>query len=308
MKRWKKGTAAVWLKGNETRDSLPVALLRYGILIAIGFVYLYPIVYMVVNSFFSVSDLTDPRVTWIPRELYWGNFQQAFVTLDFFRAFGNSVLMSLVPAILQTAVCACAGFGLARFRLKSRNVWMLLIIATFILPTQVMLIPRYALFHDLGMVNTVWVQYVPALLGQGIKSAIFILVFFQYFSSYPRSFDEAAQLDGAGKLQIFLRIALPIAGSAIVLCFLFSLVWYWNETYQANYMFGGSIPTLPLKLSAFTTLYKAQYGDGASVASDPNESVALAGTLLSVLPMIVLYIACQRRFIASIEQSGITGE
>lgn len=308
MKHWKKGTVAAWLKGNEMRDSIFVILLRYGILIAIGFVYLYPIIYMIANSFFSVDDLTDPRVTWIPRELYFGNFQQAFVTLDFFRAFGNSVAMSVVPAILQTAVCACAGFGLARFRLKSKNIWMILIIATFILPTQVMLIPRYVLFHDLGMVDTVWVQYVPALLGQGIKSAIFILVFFQYFSTYPKSFDEAAQLDGAGKFQIFIRIALPIAASAIVLSFLFSLVWYWNETYQANYMFGGAIPTLPLKLSSFTTLYKTQYGDGGSVAADPNESVALAGTLLSILPMIVLYVACQRKFIASIEQSGITGE
>lgn len=100
MKHWKKGTVAAWLKGNEMRDSIFVILLRYGILIAIGFVYLYPIIYMIANSFFSVDDLTDPRVTWIPRELYFGNFQQAFVTLDFFRAFGNSVAMSVVPAIL----------------------------------------------------------------------------------------------------------------------------------------------------------------------------------------------------------------
>lgn len=308
MKPLKKSSLNAVLKGNETRDGIFVILLRYCILIAIGFVYLYPIIYMVVNSFFSVEELTDPRVTWIPRELYLDNFRKAFVTLDFFKAFGNSVIMSLVPAILQTAVCACTGFGLARFKLKTWHIWFVLIIATFILPTQVMLVPRYVMFYNMGMINTVFVQYVPAILGQGIKSAIFILVFYQYFSTYPKSFDEAAELDGAGKFQIFIKIALPIAASAILLCFLFSLVWYWNETYQSNYMFGGKIPTLPLKLNSFTTLYKAQYGSGASVASDPNESVALAGTLLSILPMVVLYIICQRKFIASIEQSGITGE
>lgn len=295
------------VKGNRERDGLLFSLFRYIILIGIGFVYLYPMLYMTVNSFLSVADQSDPRVTWIPRELYLENFRRAFETLDFVKSFGISLLMSVIPSLLQTAVCALVAFGLARFNMRSKSIWLILIISTFILPTQVMLVPRYVMFYNLNIINTVWVQYLPAAFGQGIKSAIFILVFYQYFSTYPKSFDEAASLDGAGKFRIFIRIALPIASAAVILSLLFSFVWYWNETYQANLLFGGRLTTLPLKLQSFTTAYQTSYGDGTA-ASNPNMSVVLAGTLLSVLPMIVLYLAAQKQFITSIEQSGITGE
>ena len=105
----------------------------------------------------------------------------------------------------------------------------------------------------------------------------------------------------------YLSVSLCLAGAAVILSLLFSFVWYWNETYQSNLLFGGKLTTLPLKLQSFTTAYQTAYGDGTA-ASNPNMSVVLAGTLLSVLPMIVLYIAAQKQFITSIEQSGITGE
>lgn len=280
----------------------------YFVLIGIGFVYLYPVLYMIINSFFSQADLVDPSVTWIPTEFYFGNFKKAFETLDFLKSFGTSLLMSVLPSILQTVVTACIGFGLARFEFPFKKAWFVLILATFLLPTQIMMVPRYVLFDRYNMINTVWTQYLPAVLGQGIKSAIFILVFFQYFSTYPKTFDEAAELDGAGKLKVFLKIALPMASGAIVLSLLFSFVWYWNETYQSNLLFGSVFQTLPLKLQSFTAQYEALYGASGGTGGNINESVTLAGTLLSILPIVILYICLQRQFVESIEQSGITGE
>ena len=279
----------------------------YFFLIGIGFVYLYPVLYMIVNSLFSRTDILDPSVIWLPTELCFDNFKKAFETLDFFKSFTNSMFLSIVPALLQTAVTAVVGFGLARFDFPFKKTVLVLVIMTFLLPTQIMMVPRFVLFDRFHITNTVFAQYFPALFGQGIKSAIFILVFYQYFNTYPKALDEAAELDGANKIKLFILVALPMAGGAIVLSLLFSFVWYWNETYQSSLLFGSAIQTLPLKLQSFTAQYEAIYGSAGS-SGTINEAISLAGTLLSILTVLILYVCLQRHFVESIERSGITGE
>lgn len=280
----------------------------YFILFGIGFIYLYPMLYMVVNAFFSQEDLIDPSVTWLPTQLYFGNFIKAWNTLDFKKSLLCSILMSFIPAILQTAVTAVTGYGFARFRFPLKKFWLALCVLTFIIPTQVTLIPRYVLFSTYKILDTPLPSFLPALLGQGLKSAVFILVFYQFFSSYPKAMDEAAEIDGAGKFKIFYKIALPSATPAIVLSVLFSTVWYWNETTQASLYFG-NIETLPIKLRDFYESYQSLYNPSNLVNfGSINESITLAGTLLSVLPLLLLYLCLQRQFVESIEKTGITGE
>ena len=191
----------------KKKRKIPVSkIFVYFILAGIGFVYLYPVLYMIVNSFLSAGDLTDPSVTWIPTELCFDNFSTAFETLDFFKSFGMSMLMSLIPAVLQTAVTAVVAYGLARFHIPFKKVILVLILITFLLPTQVMLVPRYVLFDTYHLTDTIWAQFLPALFGQGLNSAIFIFVYYSYFVSYPVVLDEAAEIDGAGKWKIFLKL------------------------------------------------------------------------------------------------------
>ena len=298
------------IKKQVINKGLLSRLLIYAILIGIGFVYLYPIIYMIVNSLFSLNDLIDPRVKWIPTGIYLNNFKEAFYTLDFIKSFSTSLLMSGIPALLQTTSTALIGFGMARFNFPIKRLWFILIISTFLLPTQIMLVPRYALFDSYNMINTVWPQFLPAIFGQGLRSAIFILVFYQYFNSYPVAFDEAAELDGAGKFKVFTSIAMPMAGGAIVLSLLFSFVWYWNETYQSNLLFGSVLKTLPLQLQRFTAIYESIYGGSTTggATGTINESITLAGTLLSILPVVVLYVLLQNKLVQGIEQTGVTGE
>ena len=140
---------------------------------------------------------------------------------------------------------------------------------------------------------------------------MFILVFQQIFSNYPISLDEAAELDGAGKYKVFYKIAIPIARPGIVLSMLFSFVWYWNETRQSGLYFGEVIKTLPMKLGSFAASYASLYESAGTVTDASmsiNEAITLAGTMLSCLPILIMFIVLQRQFVESIEKSGITGE
>lgn len=286
-------------------------VILYALLICIGFVFLYPFLYMFINSFMSPEDLMNPAISWIPSGLYFENYIKAFKTLDFGKSFWNSLYISLVAAILQTAVAAITGYGLARFNVKLKGIIMLLILVTFLLPVETLLIPRYVMFNSYKLLNTPLPLWLSALTGQGLKSAVFILVFWQTFASYPVSLDEAAELDGAGKYKVFYKIAIPLAKPAIVLSMLFSFVWYWNETRQSNLYFGEAIKTLPMKLGSFAASYASLYesvGASTDATMSINEAITLAGTMLSCLPILIMFIILQKQFVESIEKSGITGE
>lgn len=129
-------------------------------------------------------------------------------------------------------------------------------------------------------------------------------MFFQLFRNQPSSICEASEIDGCGKYRYFGKIALPMASSGIVLSFLFSFVWYWNETTESSLIFGNKIATLPMQLERFAAKYATLSGGTEKI----NIAVSMAGTCLSLLPIIILYAVLQKQFVTSIERTGITGE
>lgn len=295
-------------KNKQTGKKAMTLLVKYIILISVGFVYLYPIIHMLLGSLLSPGDQSDPTVKWLPTQLYFKNYAEAYEILDFKHSFWRSIIVSLGPALLQTAITAIIGFGFARFKFPLKKLWIVLVVLTFLIPVDVTMVPRYVLYYSYGMIDTYLPAYLPTVFGQGIKSALFILVFYQFFQSYPISFDEAAELDGAGKIGVFLKIAVPMAVPAIVMTILFSFIWYWNETAQFGLYFGNKLPTLPMVLGQFATRYEALNGtvnEGGKILSDV---ITLAGTTISIAPVIVLYLVFQRQFVESVERSGITGE
>ncbi len=283
-------------------------MLLYFLLIGISVVFLYPILYMFVNSFKTVSDLVNPGIEWIPTTLYIGNYQRALVALDYWNSLAFTVIFTAVATLFQTISCALAGYALARHRFPLKNLWMVLIVIAFLIPSHITLIPRYLQFFKYGLVDTPWSILLPAVLGQGVNSSIFILVFQQFFASYPRSFDEAAQLDGANRFRVFFQVALPICSPAIVVSLLFSFVWFWNETYNASLLMGSSQSLLTIKLSSFMDLYNNAYASAADGAARINESLNMAATLLVIVPLLLVYLVLQKRFIEGIESAGLTGE
>lgn len=297
------------LRGTNERDGLLFRIFLYGVLLGIGFIFMYPVLYMISTSFMSTRDLVDATVSWIPREISLESFRKAGATLGYVEGLTTSLVFSFFPAVLQTVSLAFVGYGLARFEIPLKKVWFMLIVLVFLIPPAVTLIPRYMLFNQYKMVNTIWPTMITALGGQGVKSSVFLLVYYQFFSSYPRALDEAAMIDGAGSLRVFFRIAIPMAIPAIVLTFLFSFIWFWNETTQLSLLSGTVARTLPIRLQAFVDSFNKLYpANDISAGGALNESIRLAGTLLSLAPLLLMYLFLQRFFVQSIERTGITGE
>ena len=285
-------------------------LCLYAFVIIIGFVFIYPLLQMVSQSFMSPDDIVNPLVAWIPQSFYGENYVRAVEILNYWKSLWASIYTSIIPALLQMCSCSLIGYGLARFNFRGKKVIFALVLATFIIPPQVTSIPQFLMYRDLGILYSLKAYIFPAIFGQGIKSAIFILVLFQFFSQLPKALEEAAKVDGAGNFRIFLKIAVPTALPAYLLTFLLSLVWYWNDTYMATMYFGSTIQTLPMQLSAFEATFKSLYpaAAGMNTGNTVNEAIKMAGTCLNILPLLVIYFFTQRWFMEGIDKSGITGE
>ncbi|EHB54259.1 MULTISPECIES: carbohydrate ABC transporter permease [Paenibacillus] len=293
-----------------TGEGIVYKLAVYFLLSLIGFVYLYPLFYMITYSFMNTEDLINPLITYIPSGFYMDNFAKAAEVMDFLNTLWQNVLASFVPAVVQTVSAAVIGYGFARFRIPGKSVLFALVLATFIIPPQITMIPQFLMFKDLGLIGSIFSYIIPAAFGQGIKSGLFILIFYQFFRSIPKSLEEAAQIDGAGAYKIFAVICVPMAVPAFIISFLFSMVWYWNETLLAALYLGDKLTTLPLELQNFAVTYQKVFpaDPNAQTGRSLNEAINMAGTFLNIIPLLIVYFFTQRWFVESIERSGITGE
>lgn len=301
--------------GSREKDGLLKQIFVYALLICIGFVYLYPILYMLSRSFMSVDDLLDTSISWIPSKLYFDNYFQASNSMHYITAFFKSIVVTCVPTALNVIICSIVGYGFARFEFRFKRLFMALLIFSYILPPQITMMPTYVLFHNLKLTNTLWSFVIPSLFGQGLNAPIFILIFYQFFKQVPKVLIEAAHIDGAGYFRSFLKISIPSAIPAIITVTLFSIVWYWNESYLTQlYVSGvttdkGFWTTLMIQLKEFDVNYGVfdQMVTQGS-AQDNNESIRMAATTLSIAPVLVMYFIMQRFFVESIDRTGITGE
>ncbi|WP_310602185.1 carbohydrate ABC transporter permease [Anaerosporobacter sp.] len=305
--------AKKFIFGTKDKQGFGKMTVVYALLICIGFVYLYPLLYMISRSFMPIDDLLDTSVDWIPSTLYVKNYIDAAKSMNFWKTFGQSVIIAGLPTLLNVVMCAIIGYGFARYNFKGKKLMLGILIFSFILPSQVTMMPNYVWYSDLKILNSLKAFIFPAALGQGLKSQIFILIFFNFFSQVPQALIEAAKIDGAGHFKSFMKIALPSAAPAILVVFLFSIVWYWNESYLTQLYVCGAVSksdwsTLVVSLKNFADSYTSQASVSGNGMVSLNESIKMSGTMLSILPLLIMYFVLQRQFVESLDRTGITGE
>ncbi len=311
-KSFTKEKAKKFVFGTREKQGVGKQIVLYGLLICIGFVYLYPMLYMISTSFMNQEDLLDSSVKWLPSSLYFQNYLDAGRSMNFWSSFGKGILIAGLPTLCNVFICMVIGYGFARYNFRGKKIMMAVLIFSYILPNQVTMIPTYVLYNDMGILGTLWTFIMPAVFGNGLNAPIFILIFYQFFKQIPKVLMEAAAIDGAGHFKAFFRIAIPSAIPAIITVVLFSFVWYWNESYLTEMYVQGlaskSIWTnLVVQLKNFDTAFQSKAATG-DMATNLNESVRMAATALSILPLLVMYLILQKQFVESIDRAGITGE
>lgn len=290
--------------GKEADQGLLFKVFIYVLLIDVAYIYLNPLFYMAATMIKDANDLVDPAVHWVPRVIYMGTLQDAWAALDYARSFLLSAWLTLGIAILQTVMCGVTGYAFARLEFPFKKFWLFCLLLTFIVPPQLTILPMMITVHEFGWVNKLYPLLLPAVFGHGLKGALFVIIFRQFFSTQPKDLEEAAKIDGASAFKVYYKVLLPLARPAIIVVFLFSFVWNWNDYYYPG-MFLMSAQDVPLslgmsKISAEIAARAAE--SGPSVFDEP---IKMATSFLMILPPLVLYMFTQRYFVEGVERTGL---
>lgn len=301
--------------------AIVTAIIRHVFLLGISYVVLYPLLYMISNAFKPVAQYYDPAVIWIPKSLTWENFYIVSLVIDIKNVLLNTAVISVLPALLSTAMCMMVGYGLARFQFKGKKIIMACLILTIIVPQQTIATSLYSSFRyfDLlgilkllhiptpNLIGTPWVTILPAALGVGIKSGIFIFTYMQFFTGLPKELQEAAAIDGCGPFRTYLRIVVPTAKNINIAVLLLALVWNWNDYYTPA-MFIRTKDTIATAMASFQANLQNLHNMGTGVENIQTANTQIqAACLIAIVPLIILYVFLQKRFAEGIENSGLTG-
>jgi len=278
--------------------------LVYLILVDVAFSFLLPVIYMASTSLMTVQDFLDPGVYWVPRAVYWDNLVLAYLSMNYPVGLKNSATIVFFATIGQVISCSLAGYGFARFKFPGRDLLFMFVLFTFIVPPQTIIVPLFILFRQLGWIDTFLPFTVPAWLAHGLRGSLLVLIFRQFFKRQPYELEEAAYIDGCSPLRTYAQIMLPLARPALLVVFLFSLVWHWNDYYEPMmYLMKPQNFTVPLRLSILQQgLQEVTGGEAGEIF---NEPLVMAACFLVILPPLILYMFAQRFFVESIERTGL---
>ena len=301
-----------------------VSICRAVLLFGLCFLILQPLLNKISVSFMTEPDLYDPVVVSIPMHFTTENYQLAAGFMNYSKSLLNSFVVALTISVLQVAMSTLVGYGFARFKFPLKGFWFACVMMTILIPPQVIstsLHLHFRYFDVFGIVEAVTgsplnlrgsvIPYYLMSAGcMGLKNGLYIYMIRQFFRNIPKELEEAAYVDGCGTLRTFVRIMLPDAKPILTSCFLFAFVWQWTDGFYSS-MFLGDISLLSIKLRQLPDSLGGYIGNllgstNAAIISVPyNNCILATGTLMVIVPLVILYLFAQKGFVESLSSTGI---
>lgn len=269
---------------------------RYLGIILVTILYIFPFLWMVSNSFMSDKNIFSVPPKFIPDLLFtheaFDNYKNVFTRYNFGRYTFNSLWVYTLAAFGQVFVCSLAGFSLAKMRFRGKKIIFTFLIVTLMIPVQVTIIPEYYLFLKLNWMDT----YLPLIIPSFLAGAFGTFMLKEFFNQVPSPLFDAGIIDGVNAYQMFKKIYLPQASGPIATLFIIAFMNNWNDLLRPMlYLSDRDLYTVTVALSQFQNQYNVKW------------NLLLAGSVLSVLPLLVVFAFCQRYIIENTMHSGIKG-
>lgn len=263
------------------------------VLILVGLFFLLPFFWMLSTALKSDQQIFVNPPVWIPNPIVWENFAKAVTKIPFFKYMGNTCKVAFMDVLGTVLACPLVAYGLSRLEWKGRDFLFLLTISVMMIPHEVTMIPQFIMYSKMGLVGTYVPLYLASFFG-GRPFMIFLLR--QFFMNLPRDLEDAARIDGASELQVFAKVVLPLVVPGVLTVALFRFMNSWNDFIgPLLYLSDDKKYTITIGLQMFTTQYSTQW------------SLLMAASILTAIPVVVVYFLVQKRFIEGITFSGIKG-
>jgi ABC-type glycerol-3-phosphate transport system permease component len=287
--RWRRALARDGARRGASGRRRWGRALRYLVLIAACVITLFPLVWALSASFKRPQEVLTIPVVWLPPSPQPQNYIVPFLERPMFSYFKNSVIVTVAATAGNLLLAALAGYGFAKFAFWGRSILFLFVLSTFMLPVQVIMVPLFITVKNLNWLNTYQGLIIPVM-----ASAFSVFFMRQYILSIPDDYIDAARIDGASEIGIFVRIILPLCTPALAGIGILTAMFNWDEfLWPLLVATKEEIKTLPLGLATFESIYRSSY----------NQLMAMA--IVALVPLLLAYIFAQKRFMASVALSGM---
>ena len=302
-------------------------IFRFIMMLGISFVIIQPFVGKIFQSFMAIQDFTDLTVSMIPKNLSVDIYKYLVTENHYFKALGNTALLSLICAVLQTFTCCMVGYGISKFKFRGRKIILLMVIITMVVPHSTLrlaMLQHFISFDPgvvmswgykgiiqlitgtgLNLINTHWPLVILSIIGCGFKNGLYIFMMIQFFKGIPDELEESAYVDGSGSFRTFVRIILPNSIPMMITIFLFAFSWQWTDEFYTGLFYSGAN-----KMALLPDIYKVM--PPSLVSLQPGHELyesAVRNTagMMIIAPLIIVYLFGQRYLVEGIERAGLVG-